>query len=146
MRSLCEELRCRTVTCLECDQLASKGLALLNARGETSAPVVDDNGVLVGIFLAKLVPPEDRELEVEDAMSTNVVAAHQPTTVAEVARLMAAHNLDRLPIVAEDGRVVGVASAMDLVRWMARRTLDLEVERAGGSARANLHPPRPSPC
>ena len=146
---LCEELRCEAVTCLDCDLLASKGLSLLNATGATSAPVVDDNGVLVGVFLAKLASAQDERLEVEDAMSTNLVVARQHTTVAEVARLMATHNLDRLPIVGGDGRLIGVASAMDLVRWLAQRTggMGADAPRAPrASPASNLHPPRPSPC
>ena len=113
-----EELRC-----LECDLEASKGLAFLDAAGVTSAPVVDDNGVLVGVvFLATLARlRESDEMEVEDAMITDMVTAPQGATVQDVARLMATHSLERVPVVTDDGHLLGVVSAMDLVRWLAGR-------------------------
>ena len=113
-----EELRC-----LECDLEASKGLALLDAAGVTSAPVVDDNGVLVGVvFLATLARlRESDELEVEDAMITDMVTAPQSARVSDVARLMATHGLERVPVVTDDGHLLGVVSAVDVVRWLAAR-------------------------
>lgn len=120
---LCGELISEEVNCLECDLEVTKGLAQLDAAGITSAPVVDDNGVLVGVvFLATLARMREvEELEVEDAMITDLVTAAQGATVAEVARLMAKHGLERVPVVTSDGHLIGVISAMDVVRWLADR-------------------------
>ena len=119
----CAELMREELNALECDLEVSKGLAQLDSAGVTSAPVVDDNGVLVGVvFLATLARlREVQELEVEDAMITDAVTASQHQTVAEVAKLMADHALDRVPIVSQDGHLVGVICAMDVVRWLATR-------------------------
>lgn len=109
--------------CLDSGLEASKGLCMLDAAGVTSAPVVDDNGVLVGVvFLTTLARlREDKDLEIEDAMVTDAVTATQSSSVAEVARLMARHGLDRVPVVSADGHLLGVVSAMDVVRWLADR-------------------------
>ena len=109
--------------CLDSGLEASKGLSMLDAAGVTSAPVVDDNGVLVGVvFLTTLARlREDKDLEIEDAMVTDAVTATQNSSVAEVARLMARHGLDRVPVVSTDGHLLGVVSAMDVVRWLAER-------------------------
>lgn len=108
---------------LECDLDAAKGLEVLGTAGVTSAPVVDDNGVLVGIVLlatlARLRKVE--ELEVEDAMLTDVVSASRDATIGQVARLMAHHQVERVPVVSEDGHLLGVVSAMDVVCWLADR-------------------------
>lgn len=117
----CATLIGEEVTCLDCDLQGTKGLSLLAAAGVTSAPVVDDNGVLVGVvFLTRLAQLRDaRHLEIEDAMDTEPVTVSHRTTVAEVAKLMAKHRLDRVPVVTPEGHLVGMVSAMDLVCWLA---------------------------
>lgn len=42
------------------------------------------------------------------------------TPVIRAAALMALENSDRLPVEDEDGAIVGVITALDIVRWMAR--------------------------
>lgn len=119
----CGELISEMPPLLECDLEVSKGLELLDSAGLTSAPVVDDNGVLVGIvFLATLARLRQvAELEVEDAMITDVVCISRGATVADVARLMAQHHLERVPVVSEDGHLLGVVSAIDVVCWLVER-------------------------
>lgn len=119
----CANLISEEVQTLECDLEAAKGLEVLDSAGLTSAPVVDDNGVLVGIvFLTALARlREEEEVEVEDAMITDVVYASRDASVAEVARLMARHHLERVPVVSDDGHLLGVVSAMDVVCWLADR-------------------------
>ena len=119
----CDGLISEVAQPLECDLEAVKGLELLDTAGITSAPVVDDNGVLVGIvFLATLAQMREvAELEVEDAMITDVICVSRGTSVADIARLMAQHHLERVPVTTEDGHLVGVVSAIDVVCWLAAR-------------------------
>lgn len=113
------------LTCLDAELEAARAVELLALAGVTSAPVLDDNAVLIGVVssgaLARLRGAEhfSDPLEVEDAMSTEVVTLSERATIGEVARVMAERGLDRLPIVTEDGHLVGVLSAMDVVRWLA---------------------------
>ena len=37
------------------------------------------------------------------------------------AALMAYENIHRVPVVAADGAVIGIVSAMDIVRWVAEQ-------------------------
>ena len=98
-------------------------LAQLALTEMTSAPVVDDNHVLVGLVTtsALLLLSDDDEADVEDAMSMSVISAVEGATVAEVARLLADHGLARLPITDAAGHLVGVVTALDLLEWFASR-------------------------
>lgn len=120
---LCSDLISEDPHCLECDLEVAKGLEVLDNAGVTSAPVVDDNGVLVGVvFLTTLARMRtDEDLEVEDAMISDLITVPILATVNEVVRLMADHQLERVPVVTADGHVIGVVSAMDVVRWLASR-------------------------
>lgn len=64
--------------------------------------------------------PETRR--VEEFMSRAVYAVSPATPVVDVARTMADHAIHRV-LVVEDGRLVGVVSALDLVRRIADGTL-----------------------
>ena len=106
-------------------------------------PVTDDAGVLVGIitegdFLHREVERErprrhglldallggahslaEAEL-VEEAMSTGVVTIPPEATLADAARVMAAREVKRLPVVDDRGRVLGVISRADIVAAFTR--------------------------
>jgi CBS domain-containing protein len=46
------------------------------------------------------------------------------TTVPQAAAVMAAARVHRVLVVSAAGKVVGVLSAMDVVRWVAREACD----------------------
>ena len=113
------ELISPELTVLDCEVAATTALAVLDAAGVSSAPVVDDNHVLVGVVtsaaLARLV--HDRDAEVEDAMVTPRVVVNQRTAVRDLARVMAEHECDRVPIVGDGARLLGVVTSVEVVRW-----------------------------
>ena len=53
-------------------------------------------------------------------MSTFLLAATDEASIADVLQLLASQHLDRLPIVTTRGRLRGVVTAMDIVRWFAK--------------------------
>lgn len=124
-QGLCAELMSPETTCLDSELDAATASEFLEIEGITSAPVLDDNFVLVGVVsstsLARLRQECGDCQEVEDAMTTEVVTLPQQATVGQAARLMASRGIDRVPIVTDDGHLVGVISAMDVVRWLAKR-------------------------
>lgn len=76
-------------------------LALL-AEGETLSPE----------FLSSVRQPERTA---EDVMSKPVITVDEHTDVSEVARLLRAHRIKRVPVV-RDGLMVGIVSREDLLR------------------------------
>jgi CBS domain-containing protein len=57
---------------------------------------------------------------VEDIMTPLVFSLHHESSIARAAAMMAFEGVHRVPIVAEDGRVVGLLSSLDVLRWFAR--------------------------
>jgi CBS domain-containing protein len=52
--------------------------------------------------------------KVRDVMSKDVLTVRPDTTVQEIARLVTEHHLRILPVVDDDGRIVGMVSESDL--------------------------------
>src|SRR4051812_37893634 len=53
-------------------------------------------------------------MEVSDVMTTDVVIAHEDTSVADLADILTTHHVSAVPVV-DSGRVVGVVSQADLL-------------------------------
>jgi CBS domain-containing protein len=66
-------------------------------------------------FLASIHAPERRA---RDVMTGPVVTVGEETEIDEIARLLTAHRIKRVPVV-RGGRIVGIVSRADLVRALA---------------------------
>ena len=81
-------------------------------------------------FVASLGAPERTA---RDVMASPVVTVSESTEVSEVARLLTAHRIKRMPVL-RDGRIVGIVSRADLVRALAaEEPKSIAVNGAGGS-------------
>ena len=103
-------------------------------RGEDSgiAPIVDGErlvGVLTDRDIAIRVVAEGRdprETKVEEIASQNLVTIDPQQELDEALRLMALHKVRRLPVVEEDGKLVGIVAQADVARRLdAERTGEL---------------------
>jgi CBS domain-containing protein len=114
--------------------------ALLTEFGITAVPVVDAADRPVGVVsegdlirtqaaqedpAGLLPPPADRParsgvVTAGTLMSSPVVCVGSSESVVVAARLMDRHRVKRLPVVDEDGRLVGLVSRHDLLRVFLR--------------------------
>lgn len=69
---------------------------------------------------------------VADVMTPTAFTLSEDAPVAEAAALMAFEGVHRVPVVGGDGRVVGIVTSLDVLRWVAQR----EGYLAGGTRRA----------
>jgi CBS domain-containing protein len=90
-------------------------------------PVTGENGVLVGLVtdrdIALRIVARGRDARhaiVADCMTERVFACHAGESLADCMDQMARHQVRRLPIVDDHGRVVGVVAQSDLARHAAR--------------------------
>lgn len=54
-------------------------------------------------------------LQARDIMTTEVITVSPQTSVLDLARLLAEHKINGVPVVADDGRLVGVVTQSDLI-------------------------------
>jgi len=86
------------------------------------APIVEGDklvGMLTDRDIAIRVVAEGRNPEqvtVEEVASKQVVTIDPQQDLAEALRIMAKHQVRRLPVIEEDGRLVGVVAQADIAR------------------------------
>ncbi len=94
--------------------------------------VVDAAGRLIGVVsLYKLITSPPDAL-VGDVMDTDVIYARADEDREEVARLMARYDLVVLPVVDDDGKLLGIITHDDLVDVLEEEATE-DIQRLGGS-------------
>lgn len=99
-------------------------------------PVVDEYGWPIGMITKlDLVTPLANRVETangspawcdlapqtaEEAMLPLALTLERHATIAQAAALMAGEGLHHLPVVGHSGKLVGILSSLDIVRWLAR--------------------------
>ncbi|HYJ15611.1 MAG TPA: CBS domain-containing protein [Candidatus Limnocylindria bacterium] len=98
--------------------LKIKDLAMILTRNQISgAPVVDKQGKIVGIVSeADIIAKRGKETKA--IMSKKVITVPLDASVEEIARLMAAHAITRLPVI-DNGKIIGIVSRADIVQAIA---------------------------
>jgi CBS domain-containing protein len=121
-----EEIMTASVRCVRTDVTAEAVLDLLREYAIEAVPVVDAQGRPVGI-----VTKTDlfRELQLGhgirrtagDLMTRHVLWLPPEAAIASAAALMAAERIHHAVILADDRRVIGIVSSLDLLGWLARK-------------------------
>lgn len=68
-------------------------------------------------------------------MSTQPVSCHPSTSIGSVADMMLHHKIHCLPVVSDDGTLVGILTSSDLIRllrsksWMSEDRIPFEWEK-----------------
>ena len=135
-------------------QSLKEAAATLVAHGISGMPVCDESGQVVGVLseadvlykergrmeprggaLAWLFEDDNAEARakaqaqtVAEAMTTPAITIGPGATAAGAARLMLEHGINRLPVVAEDGRLIGIVTRADLVRAFTRADHEIAAE------------------
>ncbi|MGW2183193.1 CBS domain-containing protein [Streptomyces sp. NPDC001732] len=102
---------------------------LLDEFGITAVPVVDEDGCPVGVVSeADLFHRHDTGNTAVDLMTHPVITAAPGWSAVRAARVMDEHKVKRLPVVDDEGRLIGVLSRSDLLQLFLRRDHAIQEE------------------
>jgi CBS domain-containing protein len=124
------------VFCVMPDLTLDALATLFLERGFSAAPVVDEEGHPMGVVSKTDLMRVQREPEragepvVRDVMTALAFTLHESDALARGAAVMVVEGVHHLPVVADDGRVVGMLSAFDCARFLAREAGYLGNDRA----------------
>jgi CBS domain-containing protein len=125
------EIMKRDITCARRDLDTNQLVALVVRNRIGCIPVVDESGRPVGMvtkldlverLLAVRGEAVNRGLAprtADDVMMPLALTLGERATIAQAATLMANEDIHHLPICDEAGRMIGIVSTMDIVRWLA---------------------------
>ena len=98
--------------------------ALLLEKGISGVPVVDAEGRPHGILSKTDLVRHGLEpmarTTVAEIMTPMSIHIPLSTPIARAAALMSTEGVHRLPVLADDGKIVGIVTPLDIVRWLAQ--------------------------
>jgi CBS domain-containing protein len=129
------EVMTSRVCSIDADKPVAYAAKMMRDEDVGLAPIVEGDrlvGTLTDRDIAVRVVAEGRDPQsttVLDVASTDLVTVDPQQDLDEALRLMAQHQVRRLPVVEEDGRLVGVLAQADVARQADDRKTGEVVER-----------------
>lgn len=133
------EAMTRDVICFRLDTPLDEVVRVLLERRISGAPVLDSGNRIVGVISkSDLLTRRPTDNVVADVLTHLVFVMPESATMMQAAALMAFEGVHRTPIASSTGHVVGILSAIDVLRWMARRSGLLAPESSDLAAAGGL--------
>lgn len=100
------------------DANVGNALAMMKKHRIGGIPVVDANGFLIGIVTNRdLRFQEDMQLPISEVMTKeNLVTAPKGITLADATKILQHSKVEKLPVVDNDGKLVGLITYKDLMK------------------------------
>ncbi|MFJ4077673.1 CBS domain-containing protein [Streptomyces iakyrus] len=110
---------------------------LLDHHRISGLPVVDDDDKVLGVVSGtdlirdranRAGRDPARAVTAQDLMSAPAITVHPEQSVPDAARLMERRGVERLPVVDEEDRLIGIATRRDLLRVFLRTDDDIRCQ------------------
>ena len=124
MKRTAKDIMTSTVITAKEDMFVTDVMKLLLRWHISGVPVVDNDGMLMGIVTEHdvmnfAISGDAASTRASEVMTKKVETYTPDALVVEIVNHFAAHQIRRVPVV-EDGKVVGIISRRDIVREMDR--------------------------
>jgi CBS domain-containing protein len=144
-RILVKDIMMTTVVSIKRNADLHEAARLLSENRISGMPVVDDNNRVIGVIseadilmlagmkrehtfkdilrniLGEPLPARSGGNKVEDVMSFPPITSKADDEVMEVAKIFDERRIKRLPVVDNDGRLLGIVSRADIVRAIGKK-------------------------
>jgi CBS domain-containing membrane protein len=145
-RVLVKDIMMTTVVSVRRNADLHEAARLLSEHRISGMPVVDENNRVIGVIseadvltlagmkrehtfkdilrniLGEPVPARSGGNKVEDVMSFPPITSKADDEVMEVAKILEERRIKRLPVVDNDGRLLGIVSRADIVRAIGQKS------------------------
>jgi CBS domain-containing protein len=118
----CEELMTAEVGTVQLGDDVQAAARVMRDLNVGFVPVCQQNGEVVGVLTDRDIAVRvvadgcSPQTPVDEVMSEEIVTCHPSVDLKEVERLMGAHQVNRVLVVDDDGRLAGVISLTDLAQ------------------------------
>ncbi|PSP83232.1 IMP dehydrogenase [Halobacteriales archaeon QS_1_68_17] len=133
-----DELIIRDVVTASPNQTVRQVDEMMAERGVSGAPVVDGDDEVLGIISGTDIRPYlevgERD-EVREAMTDEVITAPEDVTAREALELMYEHKIERVPIVDDENRLIGLVTMQGILQ---RREYDQAARDDDGRLRVGV--------
>ncbi len=126
-KSFVKDYMTRNVISVSPETTTTEIIRLMKESDHNSYPVVENNK-LVGMVTAFDVVIKDWAEKVKDIMSTKLVVANEDLSINDASRVMFRRGISRMPVVDENGKLVGIITNTDMVRSHIERSTPNKVE------------------
>ncbi|MDY6779662.1 MAG: CBS domain-containing protein [Halobacteria archaeon] len=99
---------------------------IMQNRGHSGFPVVDE-GEVKGFISANDLLGKDDDDPIEGLMSTDLIVASPEMKVNDAARVILRSGIQKLPVVDDDGQLMGIISNSDVIRSQIERVTPSKV-------------------
>jgi CBS domain-containing protein len=106
---------------------AADAIKAMIQRRMGAAAVLDEHGIVAGVFTERdvmtrvaLSGRDPHQIPITEVMTTPVLLATRSTSIAEATAVMINHLKRHLPVVEDDGRLIGILS----IRHVLERKVD----------------------
>jgi len=96
----------------------SVAFSLMSENKIGGIPIIDDNGILVGIITNRdLRFCKDRNMLIRDLMTKDkLITAPEKTTLKQAEEILHEYRIEKLPIVSEKNKLVGLITYKDIMK------------------------------
>lgn len=119
----------KSVITLKPDDTVADAIRLIEKTGHDGFPVVDDKNVVIGYVSSRDLLRKDDGAKIRDVMTRQIFVAREFMDLRDAARVMFRTGHSKLPVVDEEGRLLGILTNMDVIRSQIERADPKKVER-----------------
>ncbi len=110
----------RDIVCAQTDAPIRALLRIFDERALGAIPIVSDDGGVVGIVAAMDLALAGDAKSAADLMTRTPICISEATPVTRAAAIMAFEGVHHLPVVGWGGRIVGMLSSLDVLRFIGQ--------------------------